>query len=75
MYRAYMQGDRKMRYFEDDLKGERFVLGKGGQVVQVIPSGEGRPEISGKISCKECGKMVKYNIQKALFLLDWREPH
>ena len=43
MYRAYMQGDRKMRYFEDDLKDERFVLGKGGQVVQVIPSGERAP--------------------------------
>ena len=43
VYRAYMQGDRKMRYFEDDLKGERFVLGKGGQVVQVIPSGERAP--------------------------------
>lgn len=40
MYRAYMQGDRKMRYFEDDLKTERFVLGKEGQVVQIIPSRE-----------------------------------
>ena len=26
VYRAYMQGDRKMRYFENDLKTERFVL-------------------------------------------------
>ena len=34
---AYMQGDRKMRYFENDLKTERFVLGKEGQVVQIIP--------------------------------------
>ena len=25
VYRAYMQGDRKMRYFENDLKTERFV--------------------------------------------------
>ena len=30
VYRAYTQGDRKMRYFENDLKTERFVLGKGG---------------------------------------------
>ena len=37
---AYMQGDRKMRYFENDLKTERFVLGKEGQVVQIIPSRE-----------------------------------
>ena len=33
-------GDRKMRYFENDLKTERFVLGKEGQVVQIIPSRE-----------------------------------
>ena len=37
---AYTQGDRKMRYFENDLKTERFVLGKEGQVVRVIPSRE-----------------------------------
>ena len=36
VYRAYMQGDR----FENDLKTERFVLGKEGQVVQIIPSRE-----------------------------------
>ena len=40
VYRAYMQGDRKMRYFEHDLKTQRFVFGKEGQVVQVIPSRE-----------------------------------
>ena len=40
VYRAYMQGDRKMRYFENDLKTVRFVLGKEGQVVQIIPSRE-----------------------------------
>ena len=40
VYRAYMQGNRKMRYFENDLKTERFVLGKEGQVVQIIPSRE-----------------------------------
>ncbi|MSA02024.1 sigma-70 family RNA polymerase sigma factor [Lactonifactor sp. BIOML-A3] len=40
VYTAYMQGDRKMRYFENDLKTERFVLGEKGQVVQVIPSRE-----------------------------------
>ena len=40
VYAAYMQSDRKMRYFENDLKTERFVLDKDGQVVQVIPSRE-----------------------------------
>ena len=40
VYMAYTQGDRKMRYFENDLKTERFVLGKEGQVVRVIPSRE-----------------------------------
>lgn len=29
-----------MRYFENDLKTERFVLGKEGQMVRVIPSRE-----------------------------------
>ena len=38
VYRAYMQGDRKMRYFENDLKTERFVLGKEG------PSGADHPK-------------------------------
>lgn len=40
VYAAYMQSDRKMRYFENDLKTERFVLGEDGQVVQIIPSRE-----------------------------------
>ena len=40
VYAAYLQSDRKMRYFENDLKTERFVLGKEGQVVQIIPSRE-----------------------------------
>lgn len=40
VYAAYMQSDRKMRYFENDLKTERFVLGKEGQVVQIISSRE-----------------------------------
>ena len=40
VYRAYMQGDRKMRYFENDLKTERFVHGKEGQVVRIISSRE-----------------------------------
>ena len=40
VYRAYMRGDRKIRYFENDLKTERFVLGKDGQVIQIIPSRE-----------------------------------
>ena len=40
VYMAYTQGDRKMRYFENDLKTERFVLGEDGQVVQIIPSRE-----------------------------------
>ena len=40
VYAAYMQGDRKMRYFENDLKSERTVLDKDGQVERVIPSRE-----------------------------------
>lgn len=40
VYAVYMQGDRKMRYFENDLKTERTVLDKEGRVVKVIPSRE-----------------------------------
>ena len=40
VYKAHIQSDRKMRYFENDLKTERFVLGNENQVVRVIPSRE-----------------------------------
>lgn len=40
VYAAYMKGDRKMRYFEKDLKTERFLLDESGQLRQVIPSRE-----------------------------------
>ena len=35
-----MKGDRKMRYFESDLKEERFLMDENGQIRQVIPSRE-----------------------------------
>ncbi|WP_329886551.1 hypothetical protein [Pseudoramibacter faecis] len=40
VYQVYMQGDRKMRYFETDLKTERIILAKDGTVQRVIPSRE-----------------------------------
>lgn len=40
VYTAYMKGDRKMRYFETDLKTERFVISKDGRVERIIPSRE-----------------------------------
>lgn len=40
VYAAYTQGDRKIRYFETDLKVERTVLNKNGTIKQVIPSRE-----------------------------------
>ena len=40
VYTAYMQGDRKMRYFEADLKSERPVYGSNGEIKQVLPSRE-----------------------------------
>ena len=40
VYAAYMQGDRKMRYFENDLKCERPVYGSNGEIKRVIPSRE-----------------------------------
>ena len=32
VYDAYMKGDRKMRYFESDLKTERFLMDENGQI-------------------------------------------
>ena len=43
VYTAYMRGDRKMRYFEADLKSERPVYGSNGEIKQVLPSREGFP--------------------------------
>lgn len=40
VYEAYMKGDRKMRYFENDLKTERIFLDEDGQIKQIIPSRE-----------------------------------
>ena len=40
IYDAYMKGDRKMRYFESDLKAERLLMDENGQIKQVIPSRE-----------------------------------
>lgn len=40
VYTAYMKGDRKIRYFESDLKTERTILDKDGHVIRIIPSRE-----------------------------------
>jgi RNA polymerase sigma factor (sigma-70 family) len=40
VYQVYVQGDRKMRYFEKDLKTERTILDDDGTIQQVIPSRE-----------------------------------
>ena len=35
VYTAYMKGDRKIRYFENDLKTERTVKDKEGNIKQI----------------------------------------
>lgn len=40
VYQVYMQGDRKMRYLEKDLKTERIILNDDGAVQRIIPSRE-----------------------------------
>lgn len=40
VYEAYMKGDRKMRYFENNLKAERILLDEDGQIKQIILSRE-----------------------------------
>lgn len=38
IYTAYMRGDRKMCYFEADLKIELPIYGNNGKISQVLPS-------------------------------------
>lgn len=40
VYDAYMKGDRKIRYFENDLKMERVLMDTDGHIRQIIPSRE-----------------------------------
>ena len=40
VYLAYYSGERKQRYFEDDLKTNRVILDKNNQVVHYIPARE-----------------------------------
>lgn len=40
VYTAYMKGDRKIRYFENDLKTGRTVRDKDGNIMQIFPSRE-----------------------------------
>lgn len=40
IYIAYMKGQRKMQYFEKDLKTEREIKDKDGNITGIIPSRE-----------------------------------
>ena len=40
VYDAYMKGDRKIRYFENDLKTEQVLMDTDGHIKQIIPSRE-----------------------------------
>ena len=40
VYDAYMKGNRKIRYFENDLKTERVLMDTDGHIRQIIPSRE-----------------------------------
>lgn len=40
VYAAYMRGDRKIRYFEADLKIERTLYNADGSIKEIVPSRE-----------------------------------
>ena len=40
VYAVYMQGDRKIRYFESDLKVERTIFNEDGTIKKIVPSRE-----------------------------------
>ena len=40
VYTVLIKSDRKIKYFENDLKEEKIILDKKGTVVEIIPSRE-----------------------------------
>lgn len=40
IYTAYLKGQRKINYFEKDLKSERVIKDKNGDIKKIIPSRE-----------------------------------
>ena len=38
VYTAYVKGQRKMNYFEKDLKTERVIKEKDGSIKEIVPS-------------------------------------
>ena len=40
IYTAYLKGQRKINYFEKDLKSERVIKDKNGEIKKIIPSRE-----------------------------------
>ena len=40
IYTVYLKGQRKMSYFEKDLKSERVIKDKNGEIKKIIPSRE-----------------------------------
>lgn len=40
VYAAYVKGQRKMNYFEKDLKTERVIKEKDGSIKEIVPSRE-----------------------------------
>ena len=40
IYTVYFKGQRKMSYFEKDLKSERVIKDKSGDIKKIIPSRE-----------------------------------
>ena len=40
IYTVYLKGQRKMNYFEKDLKSERVIKDENGEIKKIIPSRE-----------------------------------
>ncbi|MDD4509326.1 MAG: sigma-70 family RNA polymerase sigma factor [Oscillospiraceae bacterium] len=85
VYAAYTKGDRKMRYFEADLKTERIIIGEDGKVKKVIPSREDSldrlmdnnaeqfPDAAETVEEAVFCRMTEKAVHKALSLLSEKE--
>lgn len=78
VYKAYIEYDRKMRYFEKDLKQERLEYDKLGNIIKRVPSREDSldrlldesfmqfKDISENVEDTVLNKILAENLNKAL---------
>lgn len=87
VYEAYTKGERKIRYFENDLKTERIVRDTNGRDIRVLPSREDSldrlmadcamqfPDTQESVESAVLRRMSIERLYKALDTLSEKERH